>query len=113
MVSGTALREAKLAFVFSGNGAQWPEMARGAYRASAAFRAAVDEADAALRPGLGWSVAELIESGVEADRLVHADVAQPLLFAIQLGIVTVLGGLGIEAEARAPRIKPILGIALE
>ena len=99
VISGTALREAKLAFVFSGNGAQWPEMARGAYRASAAFRAAVDEADAALRPGLGWSVAELIENGIEADRLVHADVAQPLLFAIQLGIVTVLGGLGIEAEA--------------
>ena len=28
VISGTALREAKLAFVFSGNGAQWPEMAR-------------------------------------------------------------------------------------
>ena len=27
----------------------------------------------------------------------HADVAQPLLFAIQVGIVTVLRGLGIEA----------------
>ena len=50
-----------------------------------------------MRPGLGWSVAELIEDGVEADRLVHADVAQPLLFAIQVGIVTVLRGLGIEA----------------
>jgi acyl transferase domain-containing protein len=99
VVSGTALREAKLAFVFSGNGAQWPEMARGAYRASAAFRTAIEEADAVLRPGLGWSIAELIESGVDADRLVHADVAQPLLFAIQLGIVTVLRGLGIAAEA--------------
>src|SRR5690348_13776625 len=99
VVSGTALREAKLAFVFSGNGAQWPEMARGAYRASGAFRAAIEEADAVLRPGLGWSAAELIESGVDADRLVHADVAQPLLFAIQLGIVTVLRSLGIAAEA--------------
>src|SRR5438874_11258891 len=63
VISGTALREAKLAFVFSGNGAQWPEMARGAYRASAAFRAAVDEADAALRRGLGWCVGGLVENG--------------------------------------------------
>ncbi|MBV8494954.1 MAG: acyltransferase domain-containing protein, partial [Alphaproteobacteria bacterium] len=67
------------------------------YRASAAFRNAIGEADAALRPGLGWSVAELIESGVAAERLVRADVAQPLLFAIQIGIVTVLRDLGVEA----------------
>src|SRR5207237_6085183 len=74
-------------------------VARGPHCASAAYSAGIDKADAALRPGLGWSVAELIENGIEADRLVHADVAQPLLFAIQLGIVTVLGDLGIEAEA--------------
>lgn len=98
-VSGTALRDGRLAFVFSGNGAQWPGMAQSAYRANAAFRDAVAEADAVLRPGLGWSVGELIDSGVASDRLVHADVAQPLLFAIQVGIVTVLRGLGIEPEA--------------
>jgi phthiocerol/phenolphthiocerol synthesis type-I polyketide synthase C len=97
-VVGSALREGKLAFVFSGNGAQWPGMARSAYRTNAAFREAIAEADAALRPGLGWSIAELIDSGVEADRLVHADVAQPLLFAIQFGIVSVLRDLGIEAS---------------
>src|SRR5207237_430238 len=43
--------------------------------------------------------ADQLKKGVEVDRLVHADVAQALLFAIQFGIVTVLGGLGIEAEA--------------
>ena len=96
-VSGSALRDGRLAFVFSGNGAQWPGMARSTYHASTRFREAIAEADAALRPGLGWSVAELIGGGIEADRLVHADVAQPLLFAIQVGIVTVLRGLGIEA----------------
>ncbi|MBV9587435.1 MAG: type I polyketide synthase, partial [Alphaproteobacteria bacterium] len=97
VVLGSASRDGKLAFVFSGNGAQWPAMAQSAYRASAAFRKAIGEADAALRPGLGWSVAELIESGVAAERLVRADVAQPLLFAIQIGIVTVLRDLGVEA----------------
>ena len=31
--------------------------------------------------------------------MAHADIAQPLLFAVQVGIVTVLRGLGIEAQA--------------
>ncbi len=97
VITGTAVREGKVAFVFSGNGAQWPGMGRYAYHASPAFREAVAEADQALRPALGWSVAEVIERGVEAEQLVHADIAQPLLFAVQVGIVTVLRGLGIEA----------------
>src|SRR3954470_3165789 len=99
VVAGTALREAKLAFVFSGNGAQWPGMGSNVYQASAAFRTALAETDNALRPALGWSVAELIETGVDAERLVRADVAQPLLFAIQVGIVTVLRDLGVAASA--------------
>ena len=98
-VTGTAVRDGRLAFVYSGNGAQWAGMGRAAYHANPAFRAAVGEADAALRPALGWSVAALIERGVEAEELVHADVAQPLLFAIQVGIVEVLRDLGIEAAA--------------
>ncbi|HVB16144.1 MAG TPA: type I polyketide synthase, partial [Stellaceae bacterium] len=97
VVSGTALRDARLAFVFSGNGAQWPDMARDTYHASAAFRDAVGEADGTLRPALGWSVAEAIGRGATSEQLARADVAQPLLFAIQVGIVTVLRGLGVEA----------------
>ncbi len=90
------MREGRLAFVFAGNGAQFPGMGRCAYHANAQFRDAVHGADKALQPALGWSVAEVIARGAEAGELVHADVAQPLLFAIQVGIVTVLRGLGIE-----------------
>ncbi len=97
VVTGTAVRDGKLAFVYAGNGAQWAEMGRQTYDASPAFRAAVARADAALRPALGWSVAEVIARGVKAGQLVHADIAQPLLFAIQVGIVEALRGLGIEA----------------
>jgi acyl transferase domain-containing protein/NADPH:quinone reductase-like Zn-dependent oxidoreductase/acyl carrier protein len=73
-------------------------MGRLAYRASAAFRDAVGEADALLSPALGWSLAAAIADGVEAERLARADIAQPLLFAIQVGIVGVLRRLGIEAS---------------
>src|SRR5207253_4001849 len=65
VVSGTAVRDGKLAFVFAGNGAQWPGMAQQTYRASAVFRDAIGAADDALQPGLGWSVAEAIDGGIE------------------------------------------------
>ena len=98
VVSGTAVRDGKLAFVFSGNGAQFPGMGRAACHACPGFRDALDEVDAALEPRLGWSAGALIEAGVDADRLARADVAQPLLFAIQVATAIVLRRLGIEAS---------------
>jgi phthiocerol/phenolphthiocerol synthesis type-I polyketide synthase C len=95
IVTGTAVRDGTLALVFSGNGAQWPDMGRRAFQTSLAFRAAISDVDDALRPLLGWSVAAAIDDGVAAERLARADVAQPLLFAVQVGIVTVLRRLGV------------------
>ncbi|MBW8269821.1 type I polyketide synthase, partial [Caldovatus aquaticus] len=91
---GTAVRGA-VAFVFSGNGAQWAGMAREALAASAAFRAGVAEADAALAPRLGVSPLALLEAGVTAEALAGTDLAQPLLFAVQVGIVAALRAHGI------------------
>src|SRR5271166_6483178 len=99
VITETGVREDKLAFVFSGNGAQFPTMGRGALRTNAVFRAAVEEVDELLRPELGWSVTELLESGIGSDMLARADVAQPLLFAVQVGIVRALEAIGIRAGA--------------
>ncbi len=41
----------------------------------------------------------LVESGVGGDLLARADVAQPLLFAVQVGIVRALEAIGIRAAA--------------
>jgi phthiocerol/phenolphthiocerol synthesis type-I polyketide synthase C len=99
VITDTGVRGDKLTFVFPGNGAQFPGMGRDALRANAVFRAAVEEIDGLLRPELGWSVTELLERGVGAEILARADVAQPLLFAVQVGIVRALGALGIRAAA--------------
>jgi acyl transferase domain-containing protein/NADPH:quinone reductase-like Zn-dependent oxidoreductase/acyl carrier protein len=90
-----ALPEGPVAFVFSGNGAQFAGMARDAMAHNAAFRAAVDQADAALAPLTGWSGAALLAGGVPAELLEGTDYAQPLLFLVQLGIAAALaeGGL--------------------
>jgi acyl transferase domain-containing protein/acyl carrier protein len=96
--AGSAVGEGKLAFVFSGNGAQFPGMGRAALRANRAFRTAVEGVDRILRPQLGWSVADRMERGVDADALERTDIAQPLLFAIQVGIVGALRVAGIVAD---------------
>jgi phthiocerol/phenolphthiocerol synthesis type-I polyketide synthase C len=98
VITGGAVTEAKLAFVFSGNGAQFPTMGRRALRTNNDFRAAVEEVDRLLRPDLGWSLVELLETGVTGPALARADIAQPLLFAIQVGVVEALRAMGIHAS---------------
>ncbi len=84
-----------VAFVFSGNGAQWVGMAAAEMRGSRPFREAIARADAALLPHLGWSVAAALRGGMPAEALAATEVAQPLLFAIQYGIVAALAAEGI------------------
>ena len=85
-----------LAFVFSGNGAQHAGMARQALAASARFRAALRQADAALAPRLGWSPLAVLKRAVTAEALAATDIAQPLLFAIQVGVVGALAAEGLR-----------------
>ncbi len=99
VVTGSGVRDGRLAFVFSGNGAQFAGMGRDALRTSASFRAAIENLDHVLRPELGWSVTERIEFGTDDDAMARADVAQPLLFAVQVGIVEALRKAGVTAAA--------------
>jgi phthiocerol/phenolphthiocerol synthesis type-I polyketide synthase C len=94
VASGVAARGDKLAFVYSGNGAQFLGMGRAAYLAGGAFRKAVAEADRALHSYLGWSVEPRIAGAVTDEELRRADIAQPMLFAIQVAITRVLRDMG-------------------
>ncbi|MBB5692176.1 acyl transferase domain-containing protein/NADPH:quinone reductase-like Zn-dependent oxidoreductase/acyl carrier protein [Roseomonas pecuniae] len=82
-------------FAFSGNGSQFPGMARDAMAGSRAFREAVEAADAEMAPHLGWSVAAALADGLTAEALAATEVAQPALFAVQHGLVAALAGEGI------------------
>ncbi|MFF1695259.1 type I polyketide synthase [Streptomyces sp. NPDC058257] len=85
-----------VAFVFSGNGSQWQGMARELMGPGGddAFAAKVREVCRALSPALGWEVSGALASG-EYD-LARTEVAQPLLFAVQLGICAALAARGIR-----------------
>ncbi len=96
--AGVASTQGRLCFVFSGNGAQYAGMARGALAQSAAFRRAFGDADAVLAPLLGWSPLAKIEAGVTAEALADTDVAQPLLFAIQVAMLPALAEQGLKPD---------------
>ncbi|MGG5821423.1 SDR family NAD(P)-dependent oxidoreductase [Falsiroseomonas sp. HW251] len=95
VTSGVAAAQGAVCFVFSGNGAQYAGMARDALRHSRSFARAMDAADAALAPLLGWSPRARIEAGVNAEELAATDVAQPLLFAIQVAMLPALAEQGL------------------
>ncbi|MFF8288612.1 SDR family NAD(P)-dependent oxidoreductase [Streptomyces sp. NPDC016309] len=95
---GEATGPGGVTFVFSGNGSQWPGMAADLMAREPVFRAAVDEADTALAPHLGWSVAKRLETG-EAHRWERTEIAQPMLFTVQTALVALLADRGVRPAA--------------
>jgi acyl transferase domain-containing protein/NADPH:quinone reductase-like Zn-dependent oxidoreductase/NAD(P)-dependent dehydrogenase (short-subunit alcohol dehydrogenase family)/acyl carrier protein len=96
---GVATAQGSLCFVFSGNGAQHAGMARDALARSAAFRDAMARVDAALVPHLGWSPMARIAAGLTMEDLAATDIAQPVLFAVQVAMLPVLAGHGLRPAA--------------
>ncbi|MFJ9031677.1 SDR family NAD(P)-dependent oxidoreductase [Streptomyces sp. NPDC102274] len=97
--SAASVSGGKTAFVFSGNGSQWAGMGAGLLADDAVFRAAVEEIDALLLPKLGWSVAQEMRAPSSGRGMERTEVAQPLLFAVQAGLVRMLERRGIRPAA--------------
>jgi acyl transferase domain-containing protein/NADPH:quinone reductase-like Zn-dependent oxidoreductase/SAM-dependent methyltransferase/NADP-dependent 3-hydroxy acid dehydrogenase YdfG/acyl carrier protein len=94
-----ALRAGKIAFAFSGNGSQWAGMAADLLENEPVFRRTVDEIDAHVNEALGWSIIRELKAASSESRLALTEVAQPALFAIQLGLVAVLRERGFRPAA--------------
>ncbi|QLE70944.1 SDR family NAD(P)-dependent oxidoreductase [Streptomyces rectiverticillatus] len=91
-----AVKTGRVAFVFTGNGSQWAGMGADLLAHDEVFRSTVTSVDAELAPLLGWSVAEAMAAPPGQWRLSATEITQPLLFALQLGVVAVLRSRGIE-----------------
>ncbi len=89
---------ARIVFVFSGNGSQWQGMASNLL-GHKVFRKSIDKINALLEPLTGWSLLEELQIDGDASRLTYTEIAQPLLFAIQVGIVEMLRAEGVEPDA--------------
>ena len=91
----------KLAFIFNGNGSQWAGMGRDAFARNAIFASSLRKTDDLLAPSLGWSLVDTLLNDDSSERWARTDVAQPLLFALQVGVVEALRAEGVEPYAVA------------
>ena len=87
------------AFVFSGNGSQWAGMGVELIEQEAVFRDTVAEIDSLLASHSGRSVLADLQSVHPAGGFDRTEVAQPALFALQVGLVRLLAAHGIRPAA--------------
>ncbi len=88
-------REAPVAAVFSGNGAQFVGMGVAAYAHNASFRAHLDLVSEDFAAMAGWSIVETLHDPNLSAKLELTQIAQPLLYAVQIAAyhALVAGGL--------------------
>ncbi|GAB1340106.1 hypothetical protein ACE1SV_66960 [Streptomyces sp. E-15] len=87
----------RVVFVFSGQGSQWAGMSRALYRASPAFKAALDACDRAVREESGWSVLDRLMSR-NSELPTDVSVVQPALWAVQVALAAALRERGVEPD---------------
>jgi acyl transferase domain-containing protein/thioesterase domain-containing protein len=94
-----------VAFLFPGQGAQYPLMAHGVYQAERVFRAELDRCAELLRPHLGIDFRALLFPPASADldeagaALTETRIAQPALFAIEYALAKLWMSWGIRPVA--------------
>jgi acyl transferase domain-containing protein/NADPH:quinone reductase-like Zn-dependent oxidoreductase/acyl carrier protein/NADP-dependent 3-hydroxy acid dehydrogenase YdfG len=91
--------DARIAFVFSGNGSQWAGMAIDAYRRNTAFRDRFNVIHALFQVRAQISLIDLLLDPELDTKLRDTKIGQPLLFAIQAALADVLGLLGVKPAA--------------
>ncbi|MEW5989538.1 MAG: acyltransferase domain-containing protein, partial [Chloroflexota bacterium] len=85
--------------VFSGQGSQWIGMGQELLAQEPVFRAAIEECDRLMRPHVSWSLLEEVTRPNEESRLNDTEIAQPAIFAFQVGLTALWRSWGMKPSA--------------
>ncbi|MCV9962677.1 SDR family NAD(P)-dependent oxidoreductase [Pararhizobium sp. BT-229] len=92
-------KDAKVAFVFSGNGSQWAGMGLEAFRENLHFRQCFTSVSALFKFHSDIVLTDLLTDPDLDKKLSDTKVAQPLLFAVQAALSDSLVAMGIKPTA--------------
>ncbi|MFI6298517.1 SDR family NAD(P)-dependent oxidoreductase [Nonomuraea sp. NPDC050790] len=95
-VTGTGA--GRTAFVFPGQGAQWPSMARELLAGSPAFAERVAECALALAPFTDYDLMDVLREKPGAPGLDRVDVVQPALWAVMTGLAALWQSHGLRPD---------------
>ena len=98
VLAGSAARGGTV-FVFPGQGAQWAGMGAGMLGASRVFREAIEQCADALDPLTGWPLVDVLRGAAGTPPLSRADVVQPALFAMMVGLAAEWRSHGVTPDA--------------
>lgn len=94
-----ATRTPRVAFLFSGQGAQYFGMGRELYEKEPVFGAVIDDCDRILAPYLGDSLLNLVFYGEDPDAVHQTRITQPALVALELALAALWESWGVRATA--------------
>ena len=89
----------KIAFVFSGQGAQWWAMGQQLLEAEPVFRQAIEAVDREIQKQAGWSLLQELQSDEAHSRMDDINVIQPALFGLQVALARLWQSWGIAPDA--------------
>lgn len=90
---------ARILGIFTGQGAQWPKMGAELYKHSVIFKSSINHMQEALDDlpdAPSWSLHSELLAPTESSRLKHAEIAQPICTAVEVGLVDLLKVAGID-----------------
>ncbi len=101
MASGRKVssRSRNVVFVFSGMGPQWWAMGRQLLQDEPVFAEAIKQCDTLLRQHADWSLWDELTVDEARSRINHTHIAQPAIFALQVGLAALWRSWGVEPAA--------------
>ncbi|XXX73393.1 SDR family NAD(P)-dependent oxidoreductase [Sorangium sp. So ce134] len=91
--------QAKVVFVYPGQGSQWAGMGRRLIEQEPVFRRAMEACDEAVRAEAGFSLLEEIGAEASRSQLDRIDIVQPALFAMGVALSALWRSWGVEPSA--------------
>jgi len=91
-------RRGKIAFVFSGQGSEWPGMCADLLATEPVFREHIERCDTVLGEWSDRSVLKMLSGPPEETTALPIDVLQPLLFSVQVALAALWRSWGIVPD---------------